>query len=99
MGFLGGVLFLLGALAVIMFLAVIAVLSLLLMALFGIVMGAERLLAVLVPGYRRRRRERYITMPTVLVRTVRFGSRLTQVIEANSYELPHTRADTPPLSR
>jgi len=85
---MGGVLLLIGAVAVFIFLALLAALSLLVMALFGIVMGAERLLALLVPAYGHRRRERYITMPRVLVRTVRFGSRPGQVIEASSRELP-----------
>ena len=88
MGFLGGALFLIGAVAVFVFLAILAALSLLVMALFGIVMGAERLLALLVPAYGRRRHEHLITMPRVLVRTVRFGSRPGQVIEASSRELP-----------
>ena len=87
-GFLGGLLFLLLTLAVLVVLAFLAALGLLLMALVGAVMAGERLLGLLVPAYRRRRREPYLTMPTVLVRTVRFGSGPTQVIEAHSVELP-----------
>ncbi len=59
--------------------ALLAALGLVVMALVGIVMGAERLLASLVPAYRRRRRQRYLSMPTGLVRVVRFGARSTQV--------------------
>lgn len=87
-GFLGGALFLSGVVAVLVFLAVLATLALLVMALVGVVIGAERLLALLVPAYRRRRRERYLTMPAGLVRVVRFGSGPTQAIDARSYELP-----------
>lgn len=65
-----------------------AALGLLLVALAGAVMAGERLLELLVPAYRRRRNERCLTMPTGLIRTVRFGSGLTQVIEAKSTELP-----------
>ena len=61
------------------------------MALVGVLIGAERLLGLLVPTYRRRRRERYLTMPTGLIRTVRFGSGPTEVIEAHSAELPRQR--------
>ncbi len=74
--------------AVLLFLAVLAALGLVLMALFAVVIGVERLLGLLVPGYRRRRKERYLRMPTVLIRTVRFGSEPTKVIEAHSHELP-----------
>jgi hypothetical protein len=88
MGFLGGVIFLVVALTVLVFLAVLAALGLVVVALVGLAMGAERLLGLLVPVYRRRRRERYLTMPTGLIRTVRFGSGPTQVIGARSYELP-----------
>jgi hypothetical protein len=61
-------------------------------------MGAERLLGLIVPAYRRRRRERYLTMPTVLIRTVRFQSQPTQpnqVIEAGPYELPPVSSEAP----
>jgi hypothetical protein len=88
-GFLGGFVLLLGALAALVVLAVLAALGLLLMAVVGAVMLAERLLALLVPAYGRRRRERYLTMPVGLIRMVRFGSGPGQVIEAHSYELPH----------
>lgn len=87
-GFLGGVLFLVGAVALLVFLAVLAALGLLVMALVGVLMVAERLLALLVPAYRRRRRERYLTMPAGLIRMVRFGSGPTQVVDARSYEVP-----------
>jgi hypothetical protein len=87
-GLLGGVLFLVGAVAVLVFLAILAVLGLLVMTLVGIVMGAERLLGLLVPAYRRRHRERYLAMPAGFIRVVRFGSRASPVIEARSYELP-----------
>ena len=87
-GFLGGLLFLLLTLAVLVVLAILAALGLMLMALVGAVMVGERLLGLLVPSYRRGRRERYLTMPTVLVRTVRFGAGPSEVIEAHSVELP-----------
>lgn len=87
-GFLGGILFLAITAAVLVILAFLAALGLVLMALIGAVMAGERLLGLLVPAYRRRRRERYLTMPTVLVRTVRFGAGPSQVIEARSEELP-----------
>lgn len=86
-GFLGGLLFLIGAAALLLLLAFLAALGLLLMALVGVVMGAERLLGLLVPAYRRRR-NRYLGMPTILIRTVRFGSGPTQVLEARSHDLP-----------
>lgn len=87
-GSLGALPFLAGAVAALMVLTVLAVLGLVLMALVAVLMGAERLLALLVPAYRRRRRERYLTMPAGLVRVVHFGSRPSQVIDARSYELP-----------
>ena len=87
-GFLGGVLFLVVTLAVLVLVAVLAALALVLMALVGAVMAGERLLGLLVPAYRRRRRQRYITMPSGLIRTVRLGSEPTRVIEARSVELP-----------
>ena len=86
-GLLGGLLFLLITAAVLVLLAFLATVGLLLMALIGAVIAGERLLGLLVPSYRRRRRERYLTMPTVLVRTVRVGAAPTQVIEARSEEL------------
>jgi Flp pilus assembly protein TadB len=91
-------LFLIVAAAVLVFTALLAALGLVVMALVGIVMGAERLLASLVPAYRRRRRQRYLSMPTGLVRVVRFGARSTQVrfgarstqpIDVRSSESPH----------
>lgn len=88
-GLLGGFLFLIGAVAVLSLLAVLAALGLVVMALIGVLIGVERLLGLLVPAYRRRRRERYLTMPGSLVRVVRFGSGPGKVIEARSYELPH----------
>lgn len=87
-GFLGGVLFLVITVAALILVAVLAALALVLMALVGAVMAGERLLGLLVPAYRRRRRLRYLTMPTGLVRAVRLGSGPTQVIEARSVELP-----------
>ncbi len=69
-------------------LAVLAALGLLVMALVGLVMGADRLVATLVPAYRRRRRNRYLAMPAGLVRIVRFGSGSAQVVDARSYERP-----------
>lgn len=87
-GLLGGVLVLVGAVVMLLFLAALAALALLAMALVGVVMGAERILGLLLPSYRRRRRHSCVTMPTVLVRTVRFGSRPTEVIEAHAHELP-----------
>lgn len=87
-GFLGGILLLIVVVAVLVLLAVLAALGLVLMAIVGVVIGAERLLGLLVPAYRRRRRQRYLTMPTALIRTVRFGSGPTQVIEVHSDELP-----------
>lgn len=74
--------------AALVLLAFLAALGLLLMALVGVLMGTERLLGLLVPAYRRRRKERYLTMPTGLIRKVRFGSGRTQVIEAHSYQSP-----------
>ena len=85
---MGGILFLAITVAVLVLLAFLAALGLVLMALVGAVMAGERLLGLLVPGYRRRRRERYLAMPTVLVRAVRFGAGPSQVIEAHSVELP-----------
>lgn len=90
-GLLGGILFLAGAVALLVFLAVLAALALLAMALVGVLMGAERLLGLLVPAYRRRRRARYLNMPTGIVRMVRFGPGRGQLIEARSREL-HERA-------
>lgn len=88
-GFLGGLLLVVVAIAVLVFLAVLAALSLFVIALVGVVMGVERLVGLLVPAYRRRRRDRYVSVPRGLIRTIRFGSEPTQVIEAHSYELPH----------
>lgn len=76
-----------GAAIVFVFLAFLAALGLVLMALVGVLIGAERLLGLLVPAYRRRRSERYLTMPSGLIRTVRFRSGPVQVIEAHSFEL------------
>ncbi len=81
-------LFLVAVVAALVLLVFLAGIGLLFMALVGVLMGAERLLGLLVPAYRRRRRERYLTMPTGVIRTVRFGSGPTQVIEARSHELP-----------
>ena len=86
-GVLGGVLFLAVTAAVLVLLASLAAVGLLLMVFIGVVMTGERLLGLLVPPYRCRRRERYLTMPTVPVRTVRFGAEPSQVIEARSEEL------------
>jgi hypothetical protein len=94
------VLFVVGAVALLVFLAVLAALGLVLLVLVGIVMGAERLFGLIVPAYRRRRRERYLTMPTVLIRTVRFQSQPTQanqVIEVGPYELPPVSSEAPPV--
>jgi hypothetical protein len=77
-GVAGTAVFLLGAAAVLVLMALLAALGLVVMALVGVVMGAERLLASLVPAYRRRR-QRYLSMPAGLVRVVRFGARSTQV--------------------
>lgn len=85
-GLAGRILFLVGAVAMAVFLAGLAVLALLVMALVGTLIGAERLLALLVPAYRHRRRRRHVAMPAGLVRMVRFGSGPTQVIDARSYE-------------
>lgn len=90
---LGGVVFLLGVLVVLGAMVVLAAVGLVVMALVALVMGAERLLGVLVPGYRRRRAERYLKMPTGLIRVVRFQTGPTRmgrsnVIEAHSSELP-----------
>lgn len=89
LGLLGGALFLAGATAVFMVMAALAVLGLLVVALVGAVMCAERLVGLLVPSYRRRHRERYLTMPRGLLRMVRFGSGPAGVIEARSYERHH----------
>jgi hypothetical protein len=72
-----------------MVMAALAVLGLLVVALVGAVMCAERLVGLLVPSYRRRHRERYLTMPRGLLRMVRFGSGPAGVIEARSYERHH----------
>lgn len=81
-------LFLVVAVAALVLLVFLAGIGLLFMALVGVLMGAERLLGLLVPAYRRRRRERYLSMPTGVIRTVRFGLGPTEVIEARSRELP-----------
>ncbi|MGH8987346.1 MAG: hypothetical protein ACRDXC_01950 [Acidimicrobiales bacterium] len=95
-GMVAGLLFLVGALTVLVFLTVLAAVGLLVMALVGVLIGAERLLGLLVPAYGRRRRARYLTMPAGLVRVVRlgrfgpfgpFGSGRSQVIDARSSEL------------
>lgn len=88
-------LFVVAAAAGLVLLAVLAALGLLVMALVGLVMGADRLVATLVPAYRRRRRDRYVSMPAGLIRVVRFGSgAAAQVIDARSYERPE-RAEQP----
>ena len=88
-GFLGGALFLAGAVAVLAVLAFLAAVGLAVMALVGALIGVERLLGLLVPAYRRRRRGRTLTVPAGLFRMVRFGSVANEVIEARSHELPH----------
>jgi hypothetical protein len=77
-----------GLVTVLALMAVLVASGLVLMALVGLAMGGERLLGWLVPAYGRRRRQRYLTMPPLLIRTVRFRTGPTEVIEASSSELP-----------
>ncbi len=88
-GLLGGALFLAGAAAVLVMLAFVAAVGLVALGLAGVLIGVERLLGLLVPAYRRRRRGRSLTVPAGLIRMVRFGSAPGEVIEARSHELPH----------
>jgi hypothetical protein len=88
-GFLGGALFLTGAVAVLVVLAFLAALGLVVIALVGALIGVERLVGLFVPAYRRRRGRRALAVPAGLVRMVRFGSAPKGVIEARSHELPH----------
>jgi Flp pilus assembly protein TadB len=90
-GVVGGLFFLAGAAVVLLVLTVLAALGLIVMALVGLLIGAERLLGLLVPAYRRRRRERYLTMPARLFHLVRFGSGPSHVIDARSFEVPSER--------
>lgn len=87
-GLVGGALFLMGAVLTLTFLAVLAALGLLLMVLVGTAIGAERLLATLVPAYRRRRRGRHVSVPITLRSMVRFAPGRSGAIEARSFELP-----------
>ncbi len=93
-GFLGGALFLAGALVVLVTLAFVAALGLVVLALVGVSIGVDRLLALLVPAYRRRRRGRSLTVPAGLIRMVRFGSAPREVVEVRSYELPRDARTT-----
>ncbi len=85
---MGGVLFLVGAVVTLLLLAFVAAVGLALMVLVAVVIGAERLLAALVPAYRRRRQGRYVNMPVTLRRMVRITPGHSEVIEARSFELP-----------
>lgn len=87
-GLVGGVLFLIGTLVTLTFLALLAVMGLVLVVLVGIAIGAERLLAALVPAYRRRRGGRYVTMPVTVRSMMRFAPGRNEAIEARSFELP-----------
>jgi hypothetical protein len=93
-GFLGGALFLAGAAAVLVTLALVAILGLVVLALVGVSISVDRLFGMLVPAYRRRRRGRSLTVPAGLVRMVRFGSAPREVIEVRSSELPHDARTT-----
>lgn len=87
-GLAGGALFLLGALATLLVLAVLVAVGLVLTVLVGVAIGAGRLLAALSPAYRRRRRERTVTMARTFRAVVRFAPTSNRAIEATAVELP-----------
>ncbi len=83
-------LFLVGVVVTLAVLAVLAAVGLALMVVVGLAIGAGRLLAALSPSYRRRRRERTVTMARTFRAVVRFAPARSRAIEATASELPGT---------
>jgi Flp pilus assembly protein TadB len=87
-------LFLLGVVTTLAVLAVLAAVGLAVMVVVGVALGVGRLLASLSPAYRRRRRERRVTMTRAFRAVVRLAPTGNRAIEATAVELPDERRRT-----